>query len=64
MPAKVVDPCKKKMMDNAKNPTLFTNWSHAWICGHQRHKTNNIIRLIRFLFDLADMAKEGLYNND
>ena len=39
VPANVVDPCKKNMMDKAKNPKLFTKWSHAWICGHQSHKT-------------------------
>jgi hypothetical protein len=39
VPANVVDPWKKNMMDKAKNPKRFTNWSHAWICGHQSHKT-------------------------
>ena len=43
VPTKVVDPCTKKMMDNAKSPKLFTNWSHAWICGHQSHKTKGKI---------------------
>ncbi len=43
---------------------LFTNLPHAWICGYQSHKTKNKIRLIRFLFDMADMEEEGLYNND
>ena len=47
-----------------KHPKLFTNWSHAWICGYQSHKTKNKIRLIRFLSDMADMEEEGLYNND
>ena len=64
MPAYVVDPCKKNMMDKAKNPKLFTNSSHAWICGHQSHKTYKEIRLIRFLLNMADMEEEGLHEND
>ena len=36
-------------MDKANNPKLFTNWSHAWICGYQNHDTKNKIRLISFI---------------
>ena len=62
MPAGVVDPCNKKMMDKGKNPQLFTNWSHAWICGYQSHKTKRKfpkIRLVRFLLNDAHMEDEG-----
>ena len=64
VPAKVVDPCTKQMMDKAKNRQLCTNWSHDWICEHQSHKTNHKIRLIRLLFNMANMEEEGLYEND
>ena len=43
VPASVVGPCKKKMMDKANNPKLFTNWSHAWVCVYQSHKTQTTI---------------------
>ena len=39
VPADVVDPWKKKMMDKVKNKHIFTKWSHLWICGYQSHKT-------------------------
>ena len=52
------------MMDKAKNSKLSTNSSHAWVCGHQSHKTKNKIRLIRFLLIMADMEEEGLHEND
>ena len=52
------------MMDKANNPKLFTKWPHAWICGYQSDKTNNTIRLIRFLLNMAHMEKEGLHEKD
>ena len=54
VPADVVYPWKKKMMDKANNPKPFTNWSHAW------HKRDNKIRLIRFLLNMANMEEAGL----
>ena len=59
LPADIVDHWKKKMMDKGTNEHLFTKYSHMWICGHQSHKTNNKIRLIRFLLKGSHMEDEG-----
>ena len=59
VPADVVDPWKKKMIDKANNENLFTKWSHLWICGYQSHKTKKKIRLIRFPLNGAHMEEGG-----
>ena len=64
VPAEVVDLWKKKMMDKANTPKLFTTWPHAWICGYQCHDTKPKIRLIRFLtkgdhMDKTDFVEVG-----
>ena len=64
VPADVVGPWKKQMMDKAKNKHFFPKWPHAWFCGYQSHKTKRKIRLIRFLLNRAHMEEEGFHEVD
>ena len=64
VPADIVDPWKNKIMEKAKNENLFTKYSNIWICGHQSHKTNSKIRLIRFHANGDHMEEEGSHEVD
>ena len=64
VPANIVDPWKKKMMEKANDENLFTKHSNIWICGYQSHKIKKKIRLIRFILNNTHMDQDESLEED
>ena len=55
VPFDIVEPTKKKIMQEEGDKIVLNKDRNIWICGYQSHKTNKRIRLIRFILDSSLM---------